>query len=130
MSSVSNSVDYHLKIGKYLFKMREPLIISVLIAMNPQIAWGMGSPTHWRTMPWMVTFFGILVIPLGLVHILLVISQPVIVGEWCTLCLLAAAIMLPMIPLKRMRSSRWGSSWCRPGAEETPFGRCFGRGVL
>ncbi|ELR68637.1 hypothetical protein C900_00181 [Fulvivirga imtechensis AK7] len=60
----------------------------------------MGSPSRWRTMPWMVTLFGILVIPLGLVHIFLVISQPVMVGEWCTLCLLAAAIMLPMIPLE------------------------------
>ncbi len=60
----------------------------------------MGSPTRWRTMPWMVLFFGILVIPLGLVHIFLVISQPVIVGEWCSFCILAAAIMLPMIPLE------------------------------
>lgn len=60
----------------------------------------MGSPSRWRTMPWMVTVFGILVIPLGLVHIFLVISQPVIVGEWCTFCLLAAGIMLPMIPLE------------------------------
>jgi len=60
----------------------------------------MGSPSRWRTMPWMVALFGILVIPLGLVHIFLVISQPVIVGAWCTLCLLAAAIMLPMIPLE------------------------------
>ena len=60
----------------------------------------MGAPTRWRTMPWMVTIFGILVIPLGLVHIFLVISQPVIVGHWCTFCLLAAAIMLPMIPLE------------------------------
>ncbi|MUP47075.1 vitamin K epoxide reductase family protein [Gramella sp. BOM4] len=60
----------------------------------------MGSPSRWRTMPWMVTFFGILVIPLGLVHIFLVISQPLVVGEWCTFCLLAAAIMLPMIPLE------------------------------
>lgn len=60
----------------------------------------MGSASRWRTMPWMVTLFGILVIPLGLVHVLLVISQPVVVGAWCTLCLLAAAIMLPMIPLE------------------------------
>ncbi len=60
----------------------------------------MGAPSRWRTMPWMVTFFGILVIPLGLTHILLVISQPVVVGQWCTLCLVAAAIMLPMIPLE------------------------------
>jgi hypothetical protein len=27
-----------------------------------------------------------------------VISQPVVVGEWCTLCLAAAAVMLVMIP--------------------------------
>jgi hypothetical protein len=60
----------------------------------------MGGPARWRTMPWMVTFFGILVIPLGLVHAFLVVSQPVFVGEWCTLCLIAAAIMLPMIPLE------------------------------
>lgn len=60
----------------------------------------MGSPSRWRTMPWMVTLFGILVIPLGLVHILLVVSQPVLVGFWCTFCLIAAAFMLPMIPLE------------------------------
>lgn len=60
----------------------------------------MGSPARWRTMPWMVTFFGILVIPLGLVHIFLVISQPIVVGFWCSFCLLAALIMLPMLPLE------------------------------
>lgn len=60
----------------------------------------MGASSRWRTMPWMVALFGLLVIPLGLVHILLVISQPVVVGAWCTFCLLAAAIMLPMIPLE------------------------------
>lgn len=60
----------------------------------------MGSPQRWRTMPWMVAIFGLLVIPLGLVHIFLVISQPVVVGSWCTFCLLAAAIMLPMLPLE------------------------------
>lgn len=60
----------------------------------------MGGTARWRTMPWMVAFFGVLVIPLGLTHVLLVGSQPVAVGEWCTLCLLAAVIMLPMIPLE------------------------------
>ena len=60
----------------------------------------MGSPSRWRTMPWMVAFFGILVMLLGLVHIFLVISQPLVVGAWCTGCLLAAALMLPMIPLE------------------------------
>lgn len=85
----------------------------------------MGSPARWRTMPWMVAFFGVLVIPLGLTHIILVISQPVVVHEWCTMCLLAALIMLPMIPLEvdevvamfqhlkqaKRRGDRGGSLW-------------------
>jgi len=60
----------------------------------------MGGTSRWRTMPWMVTFFGFLVIPLGLVSIFLVISQPITVGAWCALCLFSAIIMLPMIPLQ------------------------------
>ncbi|MGH7464575.1 MAG: SPW repeat domain-containing protein, partial [Longimicrobiales bacterium] len=59
----------------------------------------MGGRDRWRTMPWMVTFFGILVIPLGAVSIFLVIMQPVAVGVWCTLCLATALAMLVMIPL-------------------------------
>jgi len=47
----------------------------------------------------MVTFFGILVVPLGIVSITLVILQPLAVGAWCTPCLVAAAAMLIMIAL-------------------------------
>jgi len=59
----------------------------------------MGDKTRWRTMPWMVTFFGILVVPLGVVSITLIILQPLAVGAWCTPCLIAAAAMLIMISL-------------------------------
>ncbi|WP_117595622.1 vitamin K epoxide reductase family protein [Haloprofundus halophilus] len=59
----------------------------------------MGDKSRWRTMPWMVSFFGIVVIPLGFVQVLLVISQPLLVGTWCTLCLLSAFGMLWMISL-------------------------------
>ncbi|WP_227356055.1 vitamin K epoxide reductase family protein [Haladaptatus salinisoli] len=59
----------------------------------------MGDKRRWRTMPWMVTFFGIVVIPLGLVSIVLIILQPLAVGSWCTLCLLSALAMLFMIAL-------------------------------
>ena len=58
----------------------------------------MGDKRRWRTMPWMVTFFGILVVPLGVVSITLIILQPLAVGDWCTPCLIAAAAMLVMIP--------------------------------
>ena len=59
----------------------------------------MGDKRRWRTMPWMVTFFGILVVPLGVVSITLIILQPLAVGAWCTPCLVAAAAMLVMIAL-------------------------------
>ncbi len=59
----------------------------------------MGDKRRWRTMPWMVTFFGILVVPLGVVSITLVALQPIAVGAWCTPCLVAAAAMLIMVSL-------------------------------
>jgi nucleoside-diphosphate-sugar epimerase/uncharacterized membrane protein len=58
----------------------------------------MGTRDRWRTMPWMVTFFGILVIPLGVVSIYFIIIQPILLSTWCTLCLAAALAMLIMIP--------------------------------
>jgi hypothetical protein len=57
----------------------------------------MGGRNRWRTMPWMVAMFGVLVVPLGIVSIVLVILQPVAVGAWCTICLITAAAMLIMI---------------------------------
>lgn len=58
----------------------------------------MGDKKRWRTMPWMVTFFGILVVPLGTVSIYFIIIQPIVIGTWCTLCLVAALAMVIMIP--------------------------------
>lgn len=57
----------------------------------------MGGRNRWRTMPWMVAMFGVLVVPLGIVSIVLVILQPVAVGAWCSICLITAAAMLIMI---------------------------------
>jgi nucleoside-diphosphate-sugar epimerase/uncharacterized membrane protein len=58
----------------------------------------MGTRDRWRTMPWMVTFFGILVIPLGVISIYFIIIQPVLLGTWSTPALIAALAMLIMIP--------------------------------
>lgn len=58
----------------------------------------MGDKARWRTMPWMVTFFGILIVPVGTVSVILIILQPLAVGAWCSLCLLAGIAMLAMIP--------------------------------
>ena len=59
----------------------------------------MGDTRRWRTMPWMVAIFGIAVVPLGIVSVVLIISQPVLVGAWCTFCLLSAFFMLIMVAL-------------------------------
>lgn len=57
-----------------------------------------GGLDRWRTMPWVVIIFGILIIPLGVVSITLIILQPLVVGYWCTFCLTSAMISLIMIP--------------------------------
>ncbi|HRI39075.1 MAG TPA: vitamin K epoxide reductase family protein, partial [Nitrospira sp.] len=56
-----------------------------------------GGVRRWRTMPWMVVLFGFLIIPPGVTSIVLVILQPVGIGHWCTLCLVASVVMLLMV---------------------------------
>ncbi|MGH8593095.1 MAG: vitamin K epoxide reductase family protein [Gammaproteobacteria bacterium] len=57
-----------------------------------------GDRRRWRTMPWLVILFGIMIVPLGAVSIFFIIIQPIVIGTWCTLCLIAAAAMLVQIP--------------------------------
>jgi nucleoside-diphosphate-sugar epimerase/uncharacterized membrane protein len=57
-----------------------------------------GDRRRWRTMPWMTLLFGLLIVPLGGVSIFFIIIQPVVIGAWCSLCLLQAAAMVAMIP--------------------------------
>lgn len=57
-----------------------------------------GDKRRWRTMPWLVLVFGILIVPLGGVSVFFIIIQPVVIGAWCTLCLVGALAMLLQIP--------------------------------
>lgn len=57
----------------------------------------MGSTQRWRTQPWVVASFGILIVPLGVVSITFIIIQPILIGTWCFPCLIAAALMLVQI---------------------------------
>jgi hypothetical protein len=56
-----------------------------------------GSTRRWQYRPWMVVLFGIDVIPLGGVSAILVLMQATVVGYWCFLCLVSAAISLILI---------------------------------
>lgn len=85
-----------------------------------------GGTERWKTKPWIVIVFGVAVGPLGLVSILLVISQPVLFNAWCTLCLSSAIISVVMISpamdemlaslqflqrVKRSGKSIWKAFW-------------------
>lgn len=88
----------------------------------------MGIATRWRTMPWMVTFFFILVVPLGGVSIFFIIIQPIMIGTYCTLCLIAALAMLIMIPLTLDEVVAMGQYMLRSRQMGRRFWRTFFRG--
>ncbi len=57
-----------------------------------------GSGRRWRTMPWLVVLFGIMIVPLGAVSIFFIVIQPIVIGTYSTLALIAAAAMVWQIP--------------------------------
>jgi hypothetical protein len=86
----------------------------------------MGDRARWRSAPWAVVLFACLVLPLGVTSIVLVITQPIFVGSWCGLCLIAAAALMTSVPLsvheviavgqfllevKRQKKSFWRVFW-------------------
>lgn len=82
-----------------------------------------GSRARWRTMPWLVVLFGLMIAPLGVVSISFIVIQPIVIGTWSTLALIGAAAMLVQIPYSldellatlqfMRRRSRAGKSWLR-----------------
>lgn len=61
------------------------------------ITGAIGGTMRWKTKPWIVILFGIAIGPLGMVSVLLIILQPLVVGAWCTLCIVTAIISIVMI---------------------------------
>lgn len=88
----------------------------------------MGTAKRWRTMPWMVAFFFILVVPLGAVSIGFIVIQPIMIGTYCTLCLIQAFAMLVMIPLAIDEVVAMGQFLKRSLRRGRPFWRTFLQG--
>jgi nucleoside-diphosphate-sugar epimerase/uncharacterized membrane protein len=88
----------------------------------------MGDRTRWRTMPWMVVLFGIVVVPLGVVSIYFIIIQPIVIGTYCTLCLIAALAMLIMIPFTLDELVAMGQFLLHSHRARRPFWRTFFQG--
>lgn len=57
-----------------------------------------GSRRRWRTAPWLVLLFGLMIVPLGMTTILFIVIQPVVLGTWSTLALVGGAAVLIQIP--------------------------------
>lgn len=51
-----------------------------------------GSSSRWRTAPWLVIVFGLVLVGLALTSMVLVLAQIFVVHGFCTLCLCSAAI--------------------------------------
>ena len=93
-----------------------------------------GGRDRWRTAPWTVLAFGVVILGGAVVSVLLMMIQPLFAGAWCTLCLASAAISLAIFGwgadeplaalqhLKRVRDSGgpvWRALW---GLEEARKG--------
>lgn len=57
----------------------------------------LGGRARWRTAPWIVVAFGLVVGLLGAVAVVLAILQPVAFHAWCTLCLCSAAVSVLLV---------------------------------
>ena len=82
-----------------------------------------GSTRRWRTMPWLVILFGLMIAPLGVTSIVFIIIQPVLLDTWSIVALIGAAAILIQIPYSLdeliatlqflRRRSRAGRNWVR-----------------
>jgi len=82
-----------------------------------------GSRARWRTMPWLVVLFGLMIAPLGVTSIFFIVIQPIVIGTWSTLALIGAAAVLVQIPYSLdelvatlqflRRRAKAGRSWLR-----------------
>ncbi len=71
--------------------------LGVLAYLGDAILGFAGSTRRWQYRPWLVILFGLDVIPLGIISVLLVLTQTFVIGQWCFLCLITAAISLLLV---------------------------------
>jgi hypothetical protein len=81
-----------------------------------------GGEDRWRTAPWTVLALGLVIFCGAAVSVVLLAIQPVVVGAWCTLCLVSAFVSFaifgccvdePLAALQYLRAVRakGGSTW-------------------
>lgn len=100
---------------------------AVVYMLELAMTW-MGGKDRWRTMPWMVLGITVLIVPLGVVSIYFIIIQPIVIGTWCTLCLIAALLMTIMIPYQLDEFFAMGQFLIWTRRKGKPFWRTFWMG--
>ncbi len=100
---------------------------AIVYTLELVMTW-MAGKTRWRTMPWMVLGLAVLILPLGVVSIYFVIIQPIAIGTWCTLCLIAALAMAVMIPYSLNEFVAMGQFLVWSRRQGKPFWRTFWTG--
>jgi len=92
---------------------------------------------RWRTMPWLVVLFGLMIAPLGVTSIVFIIIQPIVIGTWSIVALAGAAAVLIQIPYSLdeliatlqflRRRAKAGQNWVRilfvGDSDEMPSGQ-------
>ena len=102
--------------------------LGAIVYMAELVMIWMGGKTRWRTMPWMVLALAILILPLGVVSIYFVIIQPIVIGTWCSLCLVAALAMAVMIPYSLNEFVAMGQFMVDARRKGKPFWHTFWTG--
>ncbi|MFB9409821.1 vitamin K epoxide reductase family protein [Dactylosporangium matsuzakiense] len=82
-----------------------------------------GGTERWRRRPWLVLLLGLLAVAMAATAVFLLALQVFVVGSFCTLCLVSAAVSLtmPLLVAEEViaawrqvrRSRRYGLSWLR-----------------
>jgi uncharacterized membrane protein len=102
--------------------------LGAIVYMAELVMIWMGGKTRWRTMPWMVLALAVLILPLGVVSIYFVIIQPIVIGTWCSLCLVAALAMAVMIPYSLNEFVAMGQFMVDAHRKGKPFWHTFWTG--
>ncbi|MGE3773421.1 MAG: NAD-dependent epimerase/dehydratase family protein [Gammaproteobacteria bacterium] len=92
------------------------------------LAGAIGDRRRWRTLPWMVFLFGLLILPLGVVSLVFILIQPPLLGTLCTLCMLQAVVTLILIPYSLDELLATCQYLGRARRADEPFWRTFWRG--
>jgi Vitamin K epoxide reductase family len=74
-------------------------LAGVLAYATELVLLAIGGRARWRTHPWVCLLLGAVLTAGAVVSIALIVIQPTVAGDWCTLCLVSAALSLALFVL-------------------------------